>query len=187
MRFFGFLFVSLLSFLGMSGNVRAATHNVYGITFQSIDGQKLPLDQYKGKVLLVVNTASRCGFTKQYAGLEKLYETYKGQGLVVLGVPSNDFAHQEPGSAPEIKKFCQTNFNITFPLTDKVDVIGDNAHPFFKQVREEKGYLARPHWNFYKYLVSRDGHITEWFASTTEPNSDALIKAVEAELAKAKP
>jgi glutathione peroxidase len=185
MRFLAFILFSLLSALGLSASARATTtHDVYGITFKTIDGKSLTLDQFKGKVILIVNTASRCGFTKQYAGLEKLYETYKDKGLVVLGVPSNDFANQEPGSSGEIKKFCETNFNITFPLMDKVAVIGDDAHPFFKQVREELGFLARPHWNFYKYLIGRDGHIVAWYGSTTKPDSDDLIKAVEAELAK---
>jgi glutathione peroxidase len=185
LRLLTFLFLTLLSLFGIGGSGRAASsHDVYGITFKTIDGQSLTLDQFKGKVLLIVNTASRCGFTKQYAALQKLYATYKDKGLVVIGVPSNDFKNQEPGSSAEIKKFCETNFNITFPLMDKVDVVGDNAHPFFKQVADEQGFLARPHWNFYKYLVSRDGHIVSWYASATTPDSDSLIKAVEAELAK---
>ena len=185
MRFLAFLGISLLSLLGFSMLCRAsASHEVYGITFKTIDGRSLTLNQFKGKVLLIVNTASRCGFTKQYAGLQKLYETYQDKGLVVIGVPSNDFAHQEPGSASEIKQFCETNFNITFPLMDKVSVTGDNAHPFFKQVRQEQGIFAQPHWNFYKYLVSRDGHIVNWFGSLTGPDSAALIHAIEAELAK---
>lgn len=185
MRFLSFLFFSLFSFIGIGGVARAAEpHDIYGNTFTTIDGKSVPMDAYKGKVLLIVNTASRCGFTKQYAGLQKLYDTYKDKGFVVIGVPSNDFANQEPGNAGEIKKFCETNFNITFPLMDKVVVTGDNAHPFFKQVREEKGFFARPHWNFYKYLISRDGHIVAWFSSTTKPDADKLTKAVEAELAK---
>jgi glutathione peroxidase len=184
LRFLTFVFCTLISLLGLAPLARATSHDVYGYSFTSIDGKPMPLDAYRGKVLLIVNTASKCGFTKQYAGLQKLYQSYKDKGLVVLGVPSNDFGHQEPGTAPEIKKFCETNFNITFPLTDKVDVVGDNAHPFFKAVREEQGYLAQPHWNFYKYLISRDGHLVSWFASTTTPDSPELVKAVEAELAK---
>ena len=152
-----------------------------------IDGAPMPLSAYKGKVLLVVNTASKCGFTPQYAGLEKLYDTYKDKGLVVLGVPSNDFGQQEPGSSAEIKKFCETNFDIKFPLASKEIVSGDKAHPFFAQVRKEQGLLAAPHWNFYKYMVSRDGHIVAWFSSKATPESDAVIKAVEAELARPAP
>ena len=187
MRFLTFLLCLVLSLLGIGVLMRTGpSGEVYANSFKSIDGQPLPLSQFKGKAILVVNTASRCGFTRQYAGLEKLYKTYQGKGLVVLGVPSNDFANQEPGTAHEIKKFCEVNFNITFPMTEKVEVAGDNAHPFFKQVRQEQGFFARPHWNFYKYLVSRDGHIVNWFPSTTAPDSAKLLKAVEAELAKPK-
>jgi glutathione peroxidase len=187
MRFLAFIFFFLLSLMGIGTQARAAGHDVYALSFNTIDGKPLPLSSFRGKVVLVVNTASRCGFTKQYAALQKLYAAYKDKGFVVLGVPSNDFANQEPGTSGEIKKFCETNFGITFPMTEKVDVIGDNAHPFFKQVREEQGYLARPHWNFYKYLVSRDGRIVEWFGSATTPDAPALIKAVETELAHKAP
>jgi len=184
MRLLTFIACSLLSLLGFSSAVRAGTQDVYGYSFSTIDGKPLPLDTYKGKVVLIVNTASKCGFTKQYGGLQALYDRYKDKGFFVLGVPSNDFANQEPGTSTEIKKFCETNFNITFPLTEKVDVIGDNAHPFFKHVRQDLGFLARPHWNFYKYLISRDGHIVAWYSSTTTPDSDTLTKAIEKELAK---
>ena len=163
-----------------SGDTRA----VWDQAFNAIDGTPMTLEQYKGKVLLVVNTASRCGFTKQYAGLQKLYETYKDKGFVVLGVPSNDFGGQEPGDATQIKQFCETNFNITFPMTDKVAARGGNAHPFFKQVRAEQGYIAAPHWNFYKYLVGRDGHIVNWFSPLTRPNAVRLERKVQVELDK---
>lgn len=184
MRFLAAILFGLLSYVGIAGSARAASADVYGFQFKTIDGAPLPLSQYKGKVLLIVNTASRCGFTPQYAGLQKLYDAYKGKGLVVLGVPSNDFGGQEPGSSAEIKQFCETNFHLTFPLAAKEAVSGEGAHPFFKQVRSEKGVLAAPHWNFYKYLVSRDGHIVQWFSSKTTPDSPALIKAIEDELGK---
>jgi glutathione peroxidase len=174
----------LLRYLSTPTPAGAVTRGVYGYAFKAIDGHLLPLEAYRGKVLLIVNTASLCGFTRQYAGLQTLYGKYRDKGLVVLGVPSNDFGRQEPGSAPEIKKFCETNFNITFPLADKVKVTGADAHPFFAQVREELGYWARPRWNFYKYLIGRDGHIVAWFSCVTAPCSGAIEKAVEAELAK---
>lgn len=186
MRFLAFLFCSLFSVLGFAGTSRAAAGDVYGYSFTDIEGKPLPLSEFKGKVLLIVNTASRCGFTKQYAGLEKLYEIYKDRGLVVIGVPSNDFANQEPGSAAEIKKFCEVNFNITFPLTQKVEVIGDGAHPFFKEVRSRLGYLARPHWNFYKYLIGRDGRFAGWYSSFTGPDAKDLLQAIDTELTKEK-
>ncbi len=183
MRRFTAILLSFITFFCMETGVMAAD-DVYGLSFKTIDGQPLPLSQFKGKVLLVVNTASKCGFTKQYAGLQKLYTDYKDKGLVILGVPSNDFGGQEPGSNGEIKKFCEVNFNITFPMAQKEVVTGKEAHPFFAKVRAEQGLLAAPHWNFYKYLVSRDGHLVEWYSSKTTPDADKLTKAIEAELAK---
>jgi glutathione peroxidase len=174
----------MLSLFGLASCNNEPAKPIYGLYFTTIDGQPLPLSQYKGKVLLIVNTASRCGFTPQYDGLEKLYETYKDQGFMILGVPSNDFGGQEPGSNAEIKTFCETKFNIQFPMAAKEVVTGNNAHPFYKQVRAQMGALASPHWNFYKYLISRDGHIVAWFSSKTTPGSDALAKAIETELAK---
>ena len=186
MRFLTYFLCALLSLIGIGTNARTATAgaDIYGICFKTIDGKPASLAQYKGKVLLIVNTASRCGFTPQYAGLQKIYDAYKDKGLVVIGIPSNDFGGQEPGSESEIKKFCETNFNITFPLMSKEEVTGANAHPFFKQVRSELGVLASPHWNFYKYLNSRDGHLIAWFSSATKPESEALAKAISAQLAK---
>ena len=122
-------------------------------SFTSIDGQPLSLADYRGKAVLVVNTASRCGFTHQYAGLQTLWETYRDRGLVVLGVPSNDFGAQEPGSETEIKEFCIVNFNIDFPMTEKQVVSGANAHPFYQWSGEQLGVLSKPKWNFYKILL----------------------------------
>jgi glutathione peroxidase len=184
MRFLTSIFCAALSLVGLTGCNNEQPRQVYGLSFTTIDGKPMPLEQYKGKVLLIVNTASKCGFTPQYDGLEKLYETYKDQGFVILGVPSNDFGGQEPGTNTEIKTFCETKFNIKFPLAAKEPVTGDNAHPFYKQVRAQMGALASPHWNFYKYLISRDGHIVAWYSSKTTPGSGALAKAIEAELAK---
>jgi glutathione peroxidase len=149
-----------------------------------IEGKPMPLSAYKGKVLVVVNTASFCGFTKQYTGLQKLHETYESKGLVVVGVPSNDFGGQEPGSSEKIKEFCEGNFGITFPMTDKNVVKGDGAHAFYKWAAEVLGAKAAPGWNFHKYVVGRDGRLVQSFFSGAEPGSKEVISAIEAELAK---
>jgi glutathione peroxidase len=152
--------------------------------FRAIDEGKLALDQYRGKVLLVVNTASFCGFTHQYAGLQKLWETYEGKGLVVIGVPSNDFGAQEPKAEGEIKDFCEGAFGITFPLTAKYQVRGPNAHPFYKWVASVLGPSASPRWNFTKILIARDGRPVASYGSTTTPSSRELVDAIERELGK---
>ena len=119
----------------------------------------------------MVNTASRCGFTKQYADLQDLWERFQECGLVVLGVPSNDFGSQEPGSEREIKTFCEVNFNVDFPMTSKVQVKGDDAHPFYRWAGGEVGALGKPRWNFHKYLIGPDGRLVEWFSTPTKPTS----------------
>ena len=154
----------------------------YDFSFTSIEGKPLPLSQFKGQLLLVVNTASKCGFTPQYEGLEKIYQEYKDRGFVVLGVPSNDFAGQEPGTADEIASFCKLRFGVTFPLTEKVSVTGDNAHPFYQWAAGEVSWLGRPKWNFHKYLIGRDGKVIDWFASNTTPDGDKLTAAIEKNL-----
>lgn len=182
------IMVMMLSFLtGRAGAEDASTGptDVYGFSFQAIDGTPLPLSDFKGRAVLIVNTASRCGFTKQYAGLQSLYETYKDQGFVVLGVPANNFANQEPGTAAEIKKFCESIYRITFPLTEKTSVVGQDAHPFYQWAAAQKkgGVLfSTPRWNFHKYLITPDGKLAGSFASTVEPESKELIRAVEAVL-----
>jgi len=152
--------------------------------FEAIEGGKLPLSQWRGKVLLVVNTASFCGFTGQYDGLQKLWERYESQGLILLGVPSNDFGEQEPKSESEILGFCQGAFNVTFPLTTKQPVKGAAAHPFYRWAREALGPQAAPQWNFHKYLVGRDGKLIAGYESGIEPSSRKLTSAVEAALAQ---
>lgn len=154
--------------------------SAYDFSFDSIDGGTLDLASYKGQPLLIVNTASQCGFTPQYDGLQALYEAYQADGLVVIGVPSNDFGKQEKGDADEIKEFCEVNFNITFPMTDKVAVKGKAAHPFYDWARAEVGFAGRPRWNFHKFLIGPDGQIADWFASTTPPDSAKVKQAVEA-------
>ena len=151
--------------------------SAHDFSFQSIDGEALSLGQFAGKPVLVVNTASRCGFTRQYADLQSLWARYRDRGLVVLGVPSNDFGGQEPGSNNEIKDFCTVNFDIDFPMTEKTVVRGDAAHPFYRWAAGELGMLAKPRWNFHKYLIGPDGKLVNWFASTTAPTAIALTRA----------
>ena len=158
------------------------TATAYDYSFRTIDGEPLPLTSFKDKVVLVVNTASQCGLTPQYDGLEKLYSDYKDQGLVVLGVPCNQFMGQEPGTEAEIKDFCETRFNIDFPLTSKVDVKGDDAHPFYKWAEKELGEPAVPVWNFHKILIGPNGEAVRAFGPRTEPQDESITGAVEAAL-----
>ena len=148
----------------------------------TLAGEDQSLATYAGKVVLVVNTASKCGFTPQYAGLEELYEKYAEQGLVVLGFPCNQFASQEPGSADEIGAFCEKNYGVTFPMFDKIDVNGADAHPLYKWLRTEKGGVLgdRIKWNFTKFLIGRDGQVIKRYGSTTKP--DAIAGDIEAAL-----
>jgi glutathione peroxidase len=133
----------------------------------------------KNKTVLLVNVASNCGFTKQYTELQELYDKYSEKGLVVLGVPSNQFGGQEPGNNNEIKNFCETNFNITFPMTTKTDVKGENAHPIYLWAKENHGNSAIPKWNFHKILINKQGKIEETYSSFTKPMSDKIIKKLE--------
>ena len=158
--------------------------NAHDFRFTAIEGGELPLSTFKGKAVLVVNTASQCGFTPQYQGLEALWKEYKDRGLVVLGVPSNDFGGQEPGSNADIKKFCEVNYSIDFPMTGKVSVKGSDAHPFYKWAEKELGAPAAPKWNFHKYLVAPDGRLVDWFSTRTGPDADRLRKSIEAALPK---
>ena len=153
--------------------------SAHAFTFKSLEGKPLPLAQFAGKPMVIVNTASKCGFTPQYEGLEALWQAKRDKGLVVLGVPSNDFAGQEPGSASEIKSFCQVRFGVDFPLTEKVHVKGAEAHPLFQWIGAKGGFLAKPHWNFYKYLIGPDGQFVDWFSSITTPGSGRFTRAVE--------
>ncbi len=171
-----------IGYITLMGGAVAAEGSAYDYTFTSIDDAPLPLEQYRGKTVLLVNTASECGFTPQYEGLQTLWETYRDQGLVVLGAPSNDFGSQEPGSEKEIKKFCEVNFNVNFPLTSKIVTKGDDAHPFYKWARAEIG--SGPKWNFHKYLIDPQGNLVGSFPSIVKPMSKKLRKAVEKNLPK---
>ena len=152
--------------------------NAYDFSFRKIDGGALPLAAWRGKPVLVVNTASECGYTPQYAGLETLWQRYRDQGFVLLGVPSNDFGGQEPGGDAEIKEFCTRNYSVDFPLAAKEPVIGPQAHPFYQWVAKEGG---APRWNFHKYLIGRDGYIAEVFPETVDP-LDTRVKTAIARL-----
>jgi glutathione peroxidase len=151
----------------------------FDFTLKDVSGKDVSLSQYKGKALLIVNTASECGFTPQYEGLEKLYQTYKAKGFEVLAFPSNDFGGQEPGSAQEIKKFCSTKFHVKFPLFEKVKTKGDGQSPVYAFLSRKHG---EPKWNFHKYLVGKDGQVRAAFASKVAPESKELRDAIEAAL-----
>lgn len=171
--------------MGMFNSSAEANGAVKEFTFQTlISEQPIKLADYQGKVILIVNTASKCGFTVQYKGLEALYQKYKDKGLVVIGVPSNDFGAQEPGTDKEIASFCQINFGVTFPITEKYNVKGKNAHPFYKYAQKQLGFGTAPKWNFHKYLINRNGELIDYFYSTTKPNATRLIKAIESALAE---
>ena len=148
-------------------------------SIKSIDNEAIDLNQYKGKIILLVNVASKCGFTKQYTGLQDLYEKYRDRGFYVIGVPSNQFGGQEPGSNSEIKDFCETNFNITFPITDKTDVKGDDAHDLYKWAKKNYGNSTVPKWNFHKILINREGKIQNTFNSFIIPMSDKITKQID--------
>ena len=164
----------------------ADTTSALDQTMKSLDGEKIDLSKYKGKVVLIVNTASECGLTPQYEGLQELYEKHKDQGLVVLGFPCNQFGKQEPGSAKEISEFCTTNYGVTFTMFDKVEVNGDGACELYKQLTKldlEPAGSGKIKWNFEKFLVNRDGQPVARFAPKTAPDDDDFVAAVEALLA----
>jgi glutathione peroxidase len=154
----------------------------HDFSFTSIDGKPLPLSKFKGHPVLVVNVASKCGLTPQYEGLVQLYHDLKDKGLVVLGVPYNQFMGQEPGTKEEIQTFCSTTYGVDFPLTEKVDVKGATAHPMFKWMKGELGEPAEPLWNFHKFLIGKDGRALKAFNPRTEPLSPEIKQSVEAAL-----
>ena len=155
-------------------------HTFYDYSFRSLENNEpLPASMFQGKVVLVVNTASKCGFTPQYKELEELYLKYKDRGLVVLGVPSNDFGAQEPGSAKEIQSFCELNYGVSFPMAQKEVVSGKKAHPFYLCAKQTLGVLSAPKWNFHKYLVNKEGGLVDFYVSTTKPTSDKITQKIE--------
>ena len=179
MRFITFL-IALFNL--MPAKAVEARDTAYQFSFKSIDGRDLPLKAYEGKVILLVNTASHCGFTSQYKSLQALWETYKQKGLVVIAVPSSSFGDQEFDTNAEIKSFCDANYGRTFPMTDKTPVRGQKRHPFYAWAETQLGSLAKPRWNFHKYLIYRGGERVIAFPSHTTPNSPELLSAIEAAL-----
>lgn len=169
----------LLSFIGLIATDKDAD-SVYQFELKDIDGQKVHLDTYQGKVLLIVNTASECGYTPQYEGLQALYEKYQEDGLVILGFPANNFGGQEPGTNEEIKQFCSVNFNVTFPMFSKISVKGNNIDPLFTYLTTEDNpdFTGEIKWNFEKFLIDRNGKLIRRFRSATEPLSDDILNAV---------
>jgi len=157
-----------------------AASNVHEFTLNSIDGQPVPLAGFKGKVVLIVNVASKCGFTPQYAGLESLYEKYKDQGFVIVGVPANNFGAQEPGTNEEIKTFCTRKYNVSFPMMAKVSVKGGDIAPLYQYLTGAKGGDVK--WNFTKFLIGKDGRVVERFEPAVKPDDPALTAAVESAL-----
>ena len=151
----------------------------YHFNFKDLDGSLIELSEFKDKVIIIVNVASKCGFTNQYEDLQNVWNKYQDKGLVVIGVPSNDFGNQEPGSSNEIKNFCESKFGITFPMTEKVIVKGNKAHPFYVWARDNFGKNAIPKWNFHKIIINKDGKVAETFASITKPTSKRFINVIE--------
>lgn len=182
-----FLIVNLISASDKSlkTNEGKNMESVHEFSVKDINGKDVSLSDFKGKVLLIVNVASKCGYTRQYSGLQKIYDKYKEQGFEILAFPCNDFGGQEPGTNEEIAEFCSTNFNVTFPLFDKIKVLGEDKNPLYKMLTNnsnvEKGDI---NWNFEKFLISKEGEVIARYKSSVEPESDAVAKAIEQELNK---
>ena len=167
------MFLTLFS----ASNIKA-DQKAYDFKFENINGGTIDLAKYKNKVMLIVNVASRCGYTPQYEDLQTLWRNYKKKDLIVIGIPTNNFK-QEPGSNVQIKDFCETNFGITFPMTEKTNVIGANSHPFYKWAKDDYGMSAIPKWNFHKIIIGKNGKVVDTFASFTKPTSKKFIKSIE--------
>ena len=172
------IIISMISFF--TTNVNAKYEKLaYDFNFNDLDGSKLSLSEFKNKVIVVVNVASQCGFTKQYDDMQMIWEKYQAKGVIMLGVPSNDFGKQEPGSNQDIKNFCEAKFGITFPMTEKVSVKGSSAHPFYIWAKKNHGGSAVPKWNFHKIIIDKTGKVSDTFASITKPSSKKFIIALE--------
>ena len=170
----------MISFIG-NENITNAEYKklAYDFTFNDLDGSSLSLAHFKNKVIVVVNVASQCGFTNQYADMQKIWEKYQSKDVVMLGIPSNDFGKQEPGTNKEIKNFCEAKFGITFPMTEKVTVKGTNAHPFYMWAKKNYGESAVPKWNFHKIIINKEGKIERTFSSITNPSSKRFKEVIE--------
>ena len=156
-----------------------AQKTAFDFTLTSLQGERLDLRQFTGKPLLIVNTASKCGFTPQYEGLQALWSQHQDRGLTVIGIPSNDFGRQEPGGGGDIESFCSRNYGVSFPMTEKLRVRGPEAHPLFGWLAQQGGMLSRPRWNFFKYVIGRDGRLATWFSSVTTPESGRMRTAID--------
>jgi len=162
----------------------AKTTSIYDFTMDDIDGKPVNLSQYRGKVLLVVNTASMCGNTPQYSELETMYETYQEKGFEILAFPANNFGQQEPGTNQEIKNFCFTKYSLTFPLFSKISVKGDDKHPLYRYLTEQSPFPGEVEWNFQKYLIDRSGNVVARYHHRTKPLSEEIVRGIETALSK---
>ena len=175
------LFILLITIMFSFSDKALAKYEklIYDFEIESITGEKINFSTYKNKIILLVNVASQCGFTNQYEDMQKIWEKYQSKGVVIIGVPSNDFGQQEPGNNNDIKNFCEAKFGISFPMTEKVSVKGSDAHPFFKWAKQNHGSSAVPKWNFHKIIVDKEGKISDTFSSITNPSSKKFIKVLE--------
>jgi glutathione peroxidase len=179
-------FLSAVTGFFVAAGSAVAADSVYDFTMNTITGAPQSLSAYKGQVLLIVNTASKCGFTKQYAGLRPLYEKYKDRGFTVLGFPANNFMGQEPGTNEEIQQFCTTRYNVTFPMFEKISVKGSDIHPLYAWLTSHTNGAAVS-WNFNKFLIGRDGNLIAHFGSRTAPEAEELVAAIEKALNQSAP
>ena len=173
--------LSIFFLILFMSNTDASEKVFHDFTIESISGETINLSDYKSKVVLLVNTASKCGFTPQYSGLQKIYERYKDDGLVVLGVPTNDF-NQELSKESDVKEFCEIRFGVEFPMSSIQPIRGENAHPIYKWIQANVSVIGQPRWNFHKYLIGKDGKIINWFSSMTSPTSEGLVNQIETAL-----
>ena len=170
----------MIFFLGNENNVNAKYEKLaYDFAFNDLDGSMLSLADFKNKIIVVVNVASQCGFTNQYEDMQKIWEDYRAKGLIMLGIPSNDFGQQEPGTNKEIKNFCEAKFGITFPMTEKISVKGTDTHPFYLWAKKNHGKSAVPKWNFHKIIINKEGKIEKTFSSMTNPSSKKFNEVIE--------
>jgi glutathione peroxidase len=175
------IFIILIMFSFFNKASANYSQLAYDFQFRSLEGGLIKLSDYKDKVLVLVNVASRCGFTKQYGDLQNLWTNYKEKDLIVIGVPTNDFK-QEPASNSDIKDFCEQNFNINFPMTEKINVLGKDAHPFYKWAKDNFGNGAVPKWNFHKIIIGKNGKVINTFASITNPSSKKFVNFIESQI-----
>ncbi len=176
--------LSMMTTPSSAGAEMSTPETAYGFGFDTATGERINLSDYAGNAVLVVNTASQCGFTEQYGPLQTLYEQYKDRGLVVVAVPSNDFGGQEPGSNEEIVEFAKREFEVGFPITVKRSVKGADADPFYRWAADQVGQIGKPRWNFHKYLIGPNGEMVTWFSTFTKPDSEKLAQAIESVLPK---